>query len=159
MRFAQKLKIQKLIPFLDRGMKILDLGCGDMWLTKYLRNNGFDVVGFSLSDPADIIGDVKTYKFKQNYYDVVIALEMVEHVDCFGEIEKMLKPNGLLILSTPTPHLDWFCLLMEKIGIFQSRGETPHKYLVYLKDVPLFNTIVAKTYFFIQFGVFQKHKI
>lgn len=158
MKFAQKLKTKKILPFIDKKMNILDLGCGDMWLTKYLRKNGYKITGFSLTKPADIVGNVKTFKFKNNHYDVVIALEMVEHVDCFEEIEKMLKPDGLLILTTPTPHLDWFCLLMEKIGIFQSRGDTPHNFLIYMKDVPIFKTVVAKTYFFIQFGVFQKYR-
>lgn len=139
-------------------MKIIDLGCGDMWLTNYLKDQGFDIVGFSLTMPADIVGNVKKYKFKKNYYDVVIALEMVEHVDCFVEIREMLKPKGLLILTTPTPHFDWFCLFMEKVGIFQSRGDTPHDYLIYLKDIPFFKTILANTYLFIQLGVFQKKR-
>lgn len=137
-------------------MKILDLGCGDMWLSNYLKERGYNVSGFSLTKPADIVGDVKTYKFKRNYYDAVLAIEMVEHVDCFAEIMKMLKPNGLLIVTTPTPHLDWFCLLMEKIGLFQSRGDTPHNYLIYLKDIQVFKSVIIKTYLFIQFGVFKK---
>ena len=137
-------------------MRILDLGCGDMWFSNYLKEKGYNVSGFSLCKPADIVGDVKNYKFKRNYYDVVIAIEMVEHVDCFKEIEEMLKPNGLLIITTPTPHLDWFCFLMERVGLFQSRGDTPHKYLIYLKDIPIFKPILAKTYLFIQFGVFKK---
>ena len=137
-------------------MRILDLGCGDMWFSNYLKEKGYNVSGFSLCKPADIVGDVKNYKFKRNYYDVVIAIEMVEHVDCFKEIEEMLKPNGLLIITTPTPHLDWFCFLMERVGLFQSRGDTPHKYLIYLKDIPIFKPILTKTYLFIQFGVFKK---
>lgn len=137
-------------------MKILDLGCGNMWLSNYLKEKGYDVSGFSLAKPADMVGDVRTYKFKKNYYDAVLAIEMVEHVDCFAEIKKMLRPNGLLIITTPTPRLDWFCLLMEKIGLFQSRGDTPHNYLIYLKDIRIFKPVIIKTYLFIQFGVFKK---
>jgi len=156
MRIAQKIKLRMILPFLSRDMKILDLGCGDMWFSNYLKERGYDVSGFSLSKPADIVGDVRNYKFKKNYYDAVVAIEMVEHVSCFKEIEKMLKRNGLLILTTPTPHWDWFCLLMEKIGLFQSRGDTPHKHLVYLRDIPIFKTVLARTYLFIPFGVFKK---
>ena len=156
MKFSQILKLKKILPFLNKKMKIIDLGCGDMWLTNYLKNEGYDIVGLSLKHPADIIGDVKTYKFKKNFYDAVLAIEMVEHVDCFKEIEYMLKPGGILIITTPTPHLDWFCFLMEKLGLFQSRGETPHKYLVYLKDIPFFKPILTKSYVLVQFGVFRK---
>jgi 2-polyprenyl-3-methyl-5-hydroxy-6-metoxy-1,4-benzoquinol methylase len=156
MRLAQRFKVNNIMPFLWKDMQILDLGCGDMWLTNFLKDRGFQVSGFSLTKPADIVGDVRTYNFKTDSYDVVLAIEMVEHVDCFKEILAMLKPKGLLILTTPTPHLDWFCLLMEKAGIFQSRGETPHKHLIYLKDVPFFQTVINKTYFSNQFGVFRK---
>ena len=156
MKFAQKIKASRLLPYLKKGDKILDLGCGDMWLTNFLKDEGFNVVGMSLSKPADIVGNIKTYKFEKKNYDVVIALEMVEHVDCFREIESILKPKGLLIITTPTPHWDWFCLIMEKLGIFQDRGNTPHCNLVYLKDVPLFKTVFASTFLFMQFGVFKK---
>jgi len=156
MTIAQRIKISRLIPFLKKGDRILDLGCGNMWLTSYLNNIGFNVSGFSLSKPADIIGNIKTYNFNNIKYDVIIALEMIEHVDCFKEINKILKPKGLLIVSSPTPHWDWFCLIMEKLGIFQSRGDSPHINLFYLKDVPIFKKVIASTIFFMQFGVFQK---
>lgn len=158
MKIAQKFKIYKILPFLKKDMKILDLGCGDMWLTNYLKAEGYKVSGFSLDNPADIIGDVKTYKFKACSYDAVLAIEMVEHADCFKEILAMLKPEGLLIITTPVPHLDWFCFLMERLGLFQSRGNTPHRYLVYLNKVPFFNKVWVKTYFSVQFGVFRKPK-
>lgn len=145
-----------LLPYIKKKHIILDLGCGDMWLTKILKSKGYRIKGFSLEPPADIIGNVKEYRFKKNYYDVVIALEFIEHVQCFEEIKRMLKPNGLLIVTTPVPHWDWLCLIMEKFGIFQSRGSTPHKYLIYLKDIPLFKKIFTKTILVNQFGVFSK---
>jgi 2-polyprenyl-3-methyl-5-hydroxy-6-metoxy-1,4-benzoquinol methylase len=153
---AQKFKIKLIKPFITKKNRIIDLGCGNMWLTNYFKKRGYKIKGFSLEPPADILGDVKKYKFKRNFYDVVIALEMVEHVDCFKEIKSMLKPNGLLIITTPVPHLDWFCLIMEKLGVFQSRGNTPHINLLYIDKVPLFKKIVTKTFFFMQFGVFKK---
>jgi len=42
------------------------------------------------------------------------------------------------------------------MGIFQSRGDTPHTHLIYIRDIPIFKKIVTKTYFFLQFGVFKK---
>jgi len=153
--FSQQIKFDFLFPYLKKEHKILDLGCGDMWLTNKLSKLGYNVKGFSLEKPADIIGNVKTYPFKSNTYDIVIALEFIEHVDCYKEIKAMLKPGGLLIVTTPVPHWDWFCLVMEKLGIFQSRGSTPHKYLIYLKNIPFFKPINTKTLLINQLGVFK----
>lgn len=159
LKFSQKIKLSLLLPFLKKTDKIIDLGCGDMWLTKYLRKKGYDCVGFALTKPADIVGDIKSYNFRKRQYDVVIALEMIEHVDCFSEIDSILKQNGILIVSTPVPHFDFFCRFLEKIGILQDRG-TPHCNLMYLSQVPLpFKQIYRKILMGInQFGVFKKNK-
>lgn len=152
---GNKIKLKLLFPYLKKSDKIIDLGCGSMWLTKHLRSKGYNCVGFDIEKPADIVGDIKKYKFKKNSYDVAIALEMIEHVDCFSEIAHMLKPKGLLLLSTPTPHLDWFCYVNERLGIFQKRT-SPHSNLFYLREVP-FRPLYKKTlYALVQFGVFRK---
>ena len=109
---GNRTKLKLLLPYLNNNHKILDLGCGSMWLTKNLRSQGFDCVGFALKPPADIIGDIKIHPFKKHSFDVVVALEMLEHVDCLSEIDFILKPKGLLIVSSPVPHLDWLCLLL-----------------------------------------------
>jgi len=153
---SQKIKLNLILPYLDKKQKIIDLGCGNMWLTTFLREKGYHCVGFADKKPADIIGDVKTYPFKKNQYDVVIALEMIEHVNCFVEIETMLKPEGILIISSPVPHFDWLCRVLERLHIFQDR-ETPHCNLFYLKDVP-FKPVRKIVLFGInQFGVFTNN--
>ena len=128
-------KLKLLLPYLKKNQKMLDLGCGSMWLTKILRAKGYNCVGFALEPPADIIGDIKKHAFKKGSFDVVIALEMLEHVDCLAEIDFILKPKGLLIASSPVPHLDWLCLILEKLKIFQDRG-TPHSNLFNLDKIP-----------------------
>lgn len=156
---GQKIKLRLLLPHLKKNHKILDLGCGNMWLTNYLKKDGYDCIGFSLTLPADIVGDVKKYKFKKGQFDVVIALEMIEHVDCLKEIDYMLKPGGLLILSSPVPHLDWLSRILEKIGLFQDR-ETAHVNLFYLHQISSpFKLIYKKILLWIdQFGVYKKVK-
>lgn len=154
LKIGNKIKLKLLLPYLKKKDKILDLGCGDMWLTNFLKNKDYNCVGFDLEKPADIVGDVKKYKFKKDSFDVVIALEMIEHVDCFLEIKKMLKPKGILILSTPVPHFDWFCYLNERLGIFQKRT-SPHSNLFYLKDVPFKSIYKATLFGLVQFGIYK----
>lgn len=153
--FGQKIKLFILLQYLKKTDKILDLGCGTMWLTKYLRNNGYNCVGFALEKPADIVGDIKTYRFKKESFDVVIALEMIEHVDCCKEIKEILKPKGTLIISTPVPRLDWLCFFFEQVNLFQKRT-SPHSNLFYLTSVP-FKPVFTQALFGInQLGIFKK---
>jgi len=53
--------------------------------------------------------------FKNNYFDVIYALELVEHLHdpsiFFEEAKRILKPNGRIILSTPNGET-----LMNKIA-------------------------------------------
>ena len=103
-----------------RGLKILDIGCGGGLVTEPLCRLGADVTG--LDAGAENIRIAKDHARQQdldiNYvcstaeqlaargkkYDVVTALEIIEHVDhpdVFIEACcKLLKPDGLLILST-----------------------------------------------------------
>lgn len=56
------------------------------------ENISFDVV------------DITNQPFPDNHFDTVISLETIEHVDedkCIAEIYRVLKPNGLAIISTP----------------------------------------------------------
>lgn len=154
---AQRMKLNLLYPYLKKNHTILDLGCGNMWLTRTLKNSGYRCEGFALTKPADIIGDIKTYRFKKHSYDVVIALEFIEHVSCFEEIKHILKPGGLLIISTPVPHFDWLCLLGEKLRLLQDRG-TPHSNLMYLKSVPFPPLFQTTLFGVVQFGVFRNRK-
>src|SRR6266487_1129699 len=38
------------LSFLKPGSKILDVGCGSGWKSKYIINKGFNVVGFDFSE-------------------------------------------------------------------------------------------------------------
>jgi len=153
--FANRQKLKFFLPYLNPGQKIIDLGCGNMWLTNYLRKLGYDCVGFDNKSPADIIGDIKSYKFERASFDVVIALEIIEHVDCIEEIEHMLKPGGLLIVSTPIPGFDFLFRVGEYLSLLQKRT-SPHSNLIHLSSIPL-KLLKRKTLLgIVQCGVFRK---
>lgn len=103
--------------FKTKNLKILDVGCGAGILTEPLSRLGHDVSGIDLSNKA--IDVAKTRALEQNLqidyknlsidqidqkFDVVTALEIIEHVDdCKFFLEnclKVLKPNGLMFIST-----------------------------------------------------------
>lgn len=102
--------------------KILDIGCGDGFMSKFLVQNGMDVVGIDINEKAiclaKILVPTATFynldalelkdKFKDNSFDGIIAQEFFEHIpidlrrkiidSCF----EILKPGGWVALSVPT---------------------------------------------------------
>lgn len=112
-----------------------------------------------MKPPADILGNILDWKdlgIKDESFDIIIALEVIEHVDFLHECLNILKPNGLLMLASPVPHMDWLCWLLELVGINQKRT-SPHKNLIYFKCITLFEPLEIKTVGFIgQWGKFRK---
>jgi SAM-dependent methyltransferase len=112
-----------------------------------------------LAPPADIVGDIREWRslgLEPASFDAIVALEVVEHVDCFQECWDLLRPGGLLLLTTPVPEMDWACKLLEALGLNQRRT-SPHDHLIHFDDIPLFQPVETSVKGFIaQWGVFAK---
>lgn len=103
-----------------KGVSVLDVGCGGGLIAEPLARLGADVTGLDASEEAIAEarrhaklsslsidyknGNAENLAETKNRYDVITALEIVEHVadlEMFiASLAKMLKPKGLLILST-----------------------------------------------------------
>ena len=153
LRFANRRKLGFLLPELSPEARILDLGCGGMWLTRALRARGFDCVGIDVQPPADIVANVKDHRFSEAAFDVVVALEMLEHEDCGGEIRRILRPGGKLIVSTPSPSWDWLLWIGEKLSLCQPRS-TPHCNLFWLENLPFLLARKGSLLGLVQLGVY-----
>lgn len=96
--------------------KILDIGCGDGNVTQiYLEKGevyGIDISPFALKAAAK--KGIKTslqdlnnlpLKFPENSFDYVIATDVAEHlidpVNLLKEVKRVLKKNGMFILTVP----------------------------------------------------------
>ncbi|MEY4111128.1 MAG: hypothetical protein RLZZ46_1483 [Bacteroidota bacterium] len=98
--------------FNNKDAKVLDFGCGTGYGTKVLREHFRQVDAFDLVDEKDlgvseargIITDLD--KLKNNEYDVVTCFEVIEHLDeptqhdLMRRLRNLLKPNGVLYIST-----------------------------------------------------------
>lgn len=102
-------------------MRILDVGFGNGFLLKTLSKKGFQVSGMEISgsiiarlkreveaeklNMGLIQGDILNSPFPDNYFDIVITLEVLEHVinpqKMAKELGRILKKGGVLIVSTP----------------------------------------------------------
>jgi SAM-dependent methyltransferase len=148
--FGIRMSIEK---HLNKESTILEVGSGLGYTTYALRAAGYEVVGFDISKESvekanESFGNyfkcVDISEEKNNateFYDAIICSEVLEHIDapydflknCF----KYLRPNGLLILTTPNStdysgnviwksslppvHISWFSVnsikyLVERAG-------------------------------------------
>ena len=92
--------------------KVLDLGCKGSWqelssLHKYL-NNISDVTGVDIEPCLAnkfILDNVMTLTKVKNKYNVIVAGELIEHIDDVGKFLSVIKTkksdDGFIILTTP----------------------------------------------------------
>lgn len=122
-----KARYQKCIHLLkDRlsplaGKKVADFGCGDGVLTYELYKNEAECYGVDLSDDAIKYAKQKHRSlgskaffcvesctdthFNDEFFDAVISSDVIEHLSdpkrLLSEVYRVLKPNGVAIISTP----------------------------------------------------------
>jgi len=95
--------------YVEPGHHVLDFGCGDMPYRPIIEARGATYVGADFGHGADLeIGSNGFLPTPDSSVDVVLSLQVLEHVreidTYFAEIARVLKPDGLLILST---HGSW----------------------------------------------------
>ena len=130
--------------------KLLEIGCAYGYFTKYFSENGFKAIGIDISSYAIkiakskfpglkfSIGDIqKRTKFKNGEFDVIVALEVLEHCKklkkVLKEIKRILKKGGILLISVPATDLQnptfdkdnthiWYLSLKEWKRILEKAG-------------------------------------
>lgn len=103
---------------------VLDISCGTGYGSKILREAGaIKIVGIDVSEEAvDFarnkyrmdglefrVGNILDIDSLENYFDVITCFETIEHIEnqkkTFTELRKVLKSEGLLIISSPNRKL------------------------------------------------------
>ncbi len=99
--------------------KVLDVGCGNGVITRFMGEHGFDVLGIDVSEKtiakASALNTLPNVRFEVKsaeqlvadgaVYDAVICSEVLEHLNnpslLLTELHKAIKPNGILVVTVP----------------------------------------------------------
>ena len=121
---------------INAGDRLLDVGCvTGIWLDRLeaeygALGSGIDISKACLTEAAGenetsrslACGDVVDLPFASNVFDVVICLDVLEHIEgqerCLGELTRVLRPEGRLLLWTINQNQSFtWNWLLAKLGV------------------------------------------
>lgn len=89
--------------------KILDAGCGEGVLVEKYAQQGWDIIGVDKNYSSAYVkeGSITEIPYPDKTFDTVMALDVLEHLlypdqlVAVGELMRVLKPGGMLLISVP----------------------------------------------------------
>lgn len=155
------------------GDCILDFGCGYGKLAKEIPEIyyiGVDIDEDVLESAKKINKNLKGthfYNFNQpewrSYkFDTIILAAVIEHFDnpkkLLIYLKKFLKPNGRIVITTPTPNAGIVLTIGSKLGLFSREALEEHKSLLnesYFVDLSDTIGLMLEKYERFEFGLNQ----
>src|SRR5512143_432948 len=128
-------RANRLIPAELRGGRILDIGCGSFpyFLAHTAFKEKFAVDQLPMPRETAAKNKIEFFAlnlneeprlpFQGEYFDVVTLLAVVEHLDpasmaqLFQEACRVLRPSGMVILTTPAAWSDGILNLMARLRL------------------------------------------
>ncbi|RJR25944.1 class I SAM-dependent methyltransferase [Candidatus Microgenomates bacterium] len=113
---------------LKKGDKVIDIGCGRGFYINFLSqlNLGLEIFGIDQNEKYLKVakknlggkkvflnrGNALNLPFKANFFDKVIASEILEHINddvkALEEMYRVLKPGGIILISVPNQNYPFF---------------------------------------------------
>jgi 2-polyprenyl-3-methyl-5-hydroxy-6-metoxy-1,4-benzoquinol methylase len=122
----------QIVGAIERGTRVLDLGCSQGLLARPLREKGVRVIGVDSGARERLAAELEKYFSRDlelalelpcgRSFDFVVCADVIEHLRNRGELlrsaRRFLKPDGRLLISTPNIAL-WFYRLSLLVGRFE----------------------------------------
>ncbi len=159
-----------LIPLELRSGRILDIGCGSF--PYFLAHTSFEekfaidqlppaTEGNGIHWHTLNLNDDPRLPFKESYMDVITMLAVAEHLDpdslaqLLKEAHRILKPGGLIIVTTPSSWSDGLLHLMARLNLVSAEEINEH---VFAYTLPLLGWYFGRAGFEmtrVHFGYFE----
>jgi ubiquinone/menaquinone biosynthesis C-methylase UbiE len=119
------------------GKTLLDAGSGTGWFSREAALRGAKVVSLDVGenilaqvakkcDTQRIVGSVLNIPFEDDYFDFAICTEVIEHTahpkEAVQEIYRVLKKNGILILTVPNKIWHFAIAIANKLKLRPYEG-------------------------------------
>ena len=120
-RYIQRRRVDAALPWIPAGAHVLDVGCADGALFRLGASRIGSGVGVDSRDDGEEWVDGpyerRTGRFPDviradERFDTIVMLAVVEHVhdaelkEWAAAVERLLVPNGRLVVTTPSPVVD-----------------------------------------------------
>jgi len=141
--YRRRIQADGLIPDTVRQGRILDIGCGSFPL--FLHNTRFsERYGLDRLSPSEVgdsrltlikhdISNGSGLPFENEFFDVVTMLAVFEHIETVAlrqsllEIHRVLRPEGLYVMTTPARWAEGILKAMTNLGLVSSEELNEHK--------------------------------
>ena len=102
--FLLKKRFSWMKKFIDEKNTGLEVGAGGGFSKNFIKNKNFKISDLAMYDHLDFKNvDAQKTQFESNYYDFVIAVNMIHHVPYpikfLNEMHRILKKGGRLIIQ------------------------------------------------------------
>lgn len=96
---------------------VLDVGCRDKSLKEFCGTKYYVGLDISTMYSPDVVADANHLPFKDDCFDTVCLLEVLEHVECpMSVLREVARVGKKVIISVPNPYA------LFEIGEFVVRG-------------------------------------
>ncbi|MCA9641844.1 MAG: class I SAM-dependent methyltransferase [Myxococcales bacterium] len=136
-----KLIALELVPD-GKGRRALDVGAREGDQTRWLRSRGYEVESIDVEPgfaDCKVVNVNDGLPFPDDHFDLIWCSEVIEHLEdpefALGELRRVTKPGGDMILTTPNSYALLFRLL-SLVGLTPQRIQrADHLHFVDLSDI------------------------
>lgn len=129
------IRVRKALRYIPKKARVLDVGCGDGYLLMKIRDRIEFGIGVDERVRSQKTGNIEIKKisvkdklpFQDSFFDVATMTAFIEHVDepdkILKDMNRVLKKNGLCIITTPTRKARPIWEFLVRVGLSDEEAD------------------------------------